>query len=36
MLKTDNYTFRKYADIGLVLDDARGHGAAAVRLYMER
>jgi hypothetical protein len=36
MFKTDNYTFQEYADIGLVLDDACGHGAAAVRLYMER
>jgi hypothetical protein len=32
----DNYTFREYADIGLILGDASGHGAAAVRLYAAR
>jgi hypothetical protein len=29
----DNYTFREYTDMHLILGEARGNGAAAVRLY---
>jgi hypothetical protein len=27
----DNYTFREYADMHLILGEARGNGAAAVK-----
>jgi hypothetical protein len=36
MLKMDNYTFQEYVDMHLILGEARGNVAAAVRLYLEK
>jgi hypothetical protein len=35
VLKTVNYTFRKYIDMRLILGEACNNGAAAVRLYAQ-
>jgi hypothetical protein len=35
MIKMDNYRFQEYAKMRLILGEACGKGAAAVRLYPE-